>query len=260
MGRSLTNLFFAAWVVTVLAGGMARSGRRRHVPCASAIRGWLIVLAQFDQPPAGRLLSAYGKIPNRRTHGRPKRLSASSFCWCSTAQPGPQTSPLHRPDSRRRGRGTPPRLEVMYSCPGGTDFGAVFFPRTRSPTPSPCRGQPAIGCRATRPAFLLRLRHSLLRTCRASAGALTAAGRSSARHQAAAGRGEPPRTYQAQAPQPSTLFPRPLRLRDLHHAPSDPSTSPVGQEVETAACGAWCCAAAPAGAPCFSARPTARTG
>src|SRR5215475_8390425 len=107
----------------------------------------------------------------------------------------------------------PPALEVMYVCPGGTDFSAVFSKDGELATLS-VPGQPEIELSRQRAGsgFAYGDSYYELRG-RGREATLTAAGRSMRCH--AVGRpGEPPRTYEG-GKLTITLFPDGVfRLRD----------------------------------------------
>src|SRR5262245_50303354 len=108
----------------------------------------------------------------------------------------------------------PPALEVMYACPGGTDFSAAFSKDGELVTLS-VPGQPDIELSRERSGsgFVYGDSYYQLRG-RGREATLTAAGRSMRCH--AAGRpGEPPRTYQG-GRLTITLFPDGVfRLREV---------------------------------------------
>src|SRR5580704_15738422 len=53
-------------------------------------------------------------------------LLAAGAAAAQTATPGPQAVPPSPPSASSSPDAQPPGLEVMYACPGGTDFAAVF--------------------------------------------------------------------------------------------------------------------------------------
>jgi heat shock protein HslJ/membrane-bound inhibitor of C-type lysozyme len=113
------------------------------------------------------------------------------------------------------GEAQPPGLEVMYACPGGTDFAAVFSKDGDLATLT-MPGQPQIELSRQHAGsgFAYGDSYYELRG-RGREATLTAAGRSMRCH--AAGRpGDPPRTYQSSG-LTITLFPDGVfRLRELH--------------------------------------------
>jgi membrane-bound inhibitor of C-type lysozyme len=148
----------------------------------------------------------------------------------------------------------PPGLEVMYACPGGTDFSAVFSKDGDLATLT-VPGQPQIELSRQQAGsgFLYGDSYYELRG-RGREATLTATGRSMRCH--AAGRpGEPPRTYHGAVSRLPSFPTASSACVSCATAPSPSSTSASGPRKSTAAC-AWCCAAARRrGAP--SARPMA---
>ena len=53
-------------------------------------------------------------------------LLAAGAAAAQTATPGPPAVPSSPPTASSSPDARPPGLEVMYACPGGTDFAAVF--------------------------------------------------------------------------------------------------------------------------------------
>ena len=92
-------------------------------------------------------------------------LLAAGAAEAQTTAPAPQTGVPSPPAAARRPRRSRRALEVMYACPGGTDFAAVFSKDGDLATLT--RSRPA-GDRAVAPAgrLGLRLRRLLLRAAR----------------------------------------------------------------------------------------------
>jgi len=132
---------------------------------------------------------------------------AAAQAWAQTSSP-----PAGR---EAAGEAQPPGLEVMYACPGGTDFAAVFSKDGDLATLT-MPGQPQIELSRQHAGsgFAYGDSYYELRG-RGREATLTAAGRSMRCH--AAGRpGDPPRTYQSSG-LTITLFPDGVfRLRELH--------------------------------------------
>ncbi len=143
-----------------------------------------------------------------------RRLAFLLLLVLAAAEARAQTSsrPADRADT---GETQPPGPEVMYACPGGTDFAAVFSKDGDLATLT-VPGQPQIELSRQQASsgFAYGDSYYELRG-RGREATLTAAGRSMRCH--AAGRpGEPPRTYQGGG-LTVTLFPDGIfRLRELH--------------------------------------------
>src|SRR5271169_1257998 len=140
-------------------------------------------------------------------------LLAAGAAAAQTATPGPQPVPPSSPAASSSPDAQPPGLEVMYACPGGTDFAAVFSKDGDLATLN-VPGQPEIELSREQAGsgFAYGDSYYELRG-RDREATLTAAGRSMRCH--AVGRpGEPPRTYEG-AGLTITLFPDGIfRLRE----------------------------------------------
>jgi heat shock protein HslJ/membrane-bound inhibitor of C-type lysozyme len=134
-------------------------------------------------------------------------LLAAGAAEAQTSTPAPQAAVPSPPETQ------PPGLEVMYACPGGTDFAAVFSKDGDLATLT-VPGQPEIELSRQQAGsgFAYSDSYYELRG-RGREATLTAAGRSMRCH--AVGRpGEPPRTYEGGG-LTITLFPDGIfRLRD----------------------------------------------
>ena len=140
-------------------------------------------------------------------------LLAAGTAEAQTAAPAPQAVVPSSPAAPSSAEAQPPGLEVMYACPGGTDFAAVFSKDGDLATLT-VPGQPQLE-RARQQAasgFADSDSYSELRG-RGREATLTAAGRSMRCH--AIGRpGEPPHTYEGGG-LTITLFPDGIfRLRE----------------------------------------------
>src|SRR3981081_1484575 len=119
-------------------------------------------------------------------------LLAAGAAEAQTVAPAPQaSSPPTVPSSPEA---QPPRLEVIYACPGGTDFSAVFSKDGDLATLT-VPGQPEIELSRQQAGSGFAFGDSYYElNGRGREATLTAAGRSMRCH--AVGRpGEPPRTY-----------------------------------------------------------------
>jgi heat shock protein HslJ len=149
----------------------------------------------------------------------PALLFAAGSAWAQAATQAPPSRPAVA-------EGQPPGREVMYACPGGTDFAAVFSEDGELATLS-VPGQPEIELSRQRSGsgFAYGDSYYELRG-RGREATLTAAGRSMRCH--AVGRpGDPPRTYQG-GQLTITLFPDGVfRLRERANAGS--ATVDLGQ-------------------------------
>ena len=141
-------------------------------------------------------------------------LLAVAATLASLAARAQTTPPPPEPAAPSAAEARPPGLEVMYACPGGTDFAAVFSKDGDLVTLS-VPGQPDIELSRERAGsgFAYGDSYYELRG-RGREATLTAAGRTMRCH--AVGRpGEPPRTYQGGS-LAITLFPDGIfRLRDV---------------------------------------------
>ena len=159
-----------------------------------------------------------------------------------TAAPAPQSGVPSPPAAPSSAEAQPPGLEVMYACPGGTDFAAVFSKDGDLATLT-VPGQPEIELSRQQAVagFAYGDSYYELRG-RGREATLTAAGRSMRCH--AVGRpGEPPSTYEGGG-LTITLFPDGTSAwASAATVASRHSTSANGSRKSTAAC-AWCCAAA----------------
>lgn len=146
-------------------------------------------------------------------------LFAAGAAWGQAASPAP-------PARQAVTEGQPPGLEVLYACPGATDFSAVFSKDGELATLT-VPGQPDIELSRQRSGsgFAFGDSYYELRG-RGREATLTAAGRSMRCH--AVGRpGEPPRTYEG-GNFTITLFPDGVfRLRERRE--SGPPTLDLGQ-------------------------------
>ena len=125
-----------------------------------------------------------------------------------------QTPPQQTPTEQAPSNTQPPGLDVMYACPGGTDFSAVFS-KDRELVTLSVPGQPDIELSRMRSGSGFAYSDSYYELSgRGREATLTAPGRSMRCH--AVGRpGEPPRTYQG-GRLTITLFPDGVfRLREL---------------------------------------------
>jgi heat shock protein HslJ/membrane-bound inhibitor of C-type lysozyme len=140
-------------------------------------------------------------------------LLAAGAASAQTATPAPPDAAPSSPAASASPDARPPGLEVMYACPGGTDFSAVFSKDGDLATLT-VPGQPEIELshQQTGSGFAYGDSYYELRG-RGREATLTAAGRSMRCH--AVGRpGEPPRTYEGGG-LTITLFPDGIfRLRE----------------------------------------------
>src|SRR5258708_37443058 len=121
-------------------------------------------------------------------------LLAAGAAAAQTATPAPQAVPPSPPTAPSSADAQPPGLEVMYACPGGTDFAAVFSKDGDLATLT-VPGQPEIELSRQQAGSGFAFGDSYYElNGRGREATLTAAGRSMRCH--AVGRpGEPPRTY-----------------------------------------------------------------
>ena len=140
-------------------------------------------------------------------------LLAAGAAEAQTTAPAPQAGVPSPPAAASSAEAQPPGLEVMYACPGGTDFAAVFSKDGDLATLT-VPGQPEIELSRQQAGsgFAYGDSYYELRG-RGREATLTAAGRSMRCH--AVGRpGEPPRTYEGGG-LTITLFPDGIfRLRE----------------------------------------------
>src|ERR1700730_7468395 len=121
-------------------------------------------------------------------------LFAAGAAAAQTATPGPQAVPPSPPTASSSPDAQPPGLDVMYACPGGTDFAAVFSKDGDLATLT-VPGQPEIELSRQQTGSGFAYGDSYYELSgRGREATLTAAGRSMRCH--AVGRpGEPPRAY-----------------------------------------------------------------
>ena len=190
----------------------------------------LIVLAQFETTrPIAVLLSADGRIPGAAAM---RTLTLLAMLVVAAAQAQAQAQ---APPAEPAAQAQPPGPQVMYACPGGTDFAAAFSKDGDLATIS-VPGQPEVELprQPSGSGFAFGDSYYELRG-RGREATLTAGGRSMRCH--AIGRpGEPPRTYQGGG-LTITLFPDGIfRLRDRSGATETRRSRPMG------AGGRWRCA------------------
>ena len=141
-------------------------------------------------------------------------LLTAGAAAAQTATPAPQAVPPSPPTASSSADAQPPGLEVMYACPGGTDFSAVFSKDGDLATLT-VPGQPEIELSRQQAGSGFAFGDSYYElNGRGREATLTAAGRSMRCH--AVGRpGEPPRTYVGGG-LTITLFPDGIfRLREV---------------------------------------------